>query len=104
MTDTPKRVYLDQDVEEGDGMFPRCFENPKYCGEPAVEYHRADLSADLVRAALERAAETSKEIADQYVGYMSRVEQAIRNTAKDDEAVEAIITSVLGEPTCHNSK
>lgn len=44
MTDAPERIYLDGDVEAGDGMFPRCFENPKYASEPQVEYIRADLA------------------------------------------------------------
>lgn len=44
MTDAPERIYLDGDVEAGDGMFPRCFENPKYASEPQVEYVRADLA------------------------------------------------------------
>jgi hypothetical protein len=116
MADAPKKEYLDQDAEAGDGMFPRCFENPKYCSEPAVEYHRADMSADLVRAALERAADfisthvyttnggiTSMEpVAQKFRGidqHHATISIAIRAIAKDDEAVEAIITSVLGEPT-----
>ena len=99
MADAPKRMYLDQDVEEGDGMFPRCFENPKYCNEPAVEYHRADLSHDLVRAALERAAERLLGTINREYGDHRDYRKAIRAIAKDDEAIEAIITSVLGEPT-----
>ena len=39
----PERIYLDGDVEVGDGVFLRCFENPKYASEPPVEYIRADL-------------------------------------------------------------
>jgi hypothetical protein len=41
--DSPERIWLDQDAEAGDGQFQRCFENPKYCSEPAIEYVRADL-------------------------------------------------------------
>ena len=44
MSDAPERIYLDGDVEAGDGMFPRCFESPKYASEPQVEYIRADLA------------------------------------------------------------
>ena len=108
MTDAPKKVYLDQDAEAGDGMFPRCFENPKYCSEPAVEYHRADLSRDLVRAALERAADAMRSKSDEWgddddMSDWCRPAQTliaeVEAIAKDDEAVEAIITSVLGEPT-----
>ena len=45
MSEAPERIYLDGDVEAGDGMFPRCFENPKYASEPPVEYIRADIAA-----------------------------------------------------------
>ena len=47
MTDAPERIYLDGDVEAGDGMFPRCFESPKYASEPQVEYIRADLATPM---------------------------------------------------------
>lgn len=54
MSKAPERIYLDGDVEAGDGMFPRCFENPKYASEPQVEYVRADrieeLEAKLAKA------------------------------------------------------
>jgi len=80
---------------------------------------RADMSADLVRAALERAAEVSDhacknmndiglkspEDSDARSRCFARAREAIyiaqdiRAIAKDDEAVEAIIASVLGEPT-----
>jgi hypothetical protein len=92
MKDTPKRIWWK------DAPLPYSYTSSvKFAG--GTEYHSPELSRDLVRAALERTAETSKEIADQYVGYMSRIEQAIRAMAEDEEAVEAIITSVLGEPT-----
>ena len=54
MGEAPERIYLDGDVEAGDGIFPRCFENPKYVSEPPVEYVRADrieeLEAKLAKA------------------------------------------------------
>ena len=54
MSEAPERIYLDGDVEAGDGIFPRCFENPKYVSEPPVEYVRADrieeLEAKLAKA------------------------------------------------------
>ena len=40
----PERIWLDADAEAGDGKFERCFENPKYCSEPPVEYIRFDLA------------------------------------------------------------
>lgn len=45
MSDAPERIYLDGDVEAGDGMFPRCFENAKYVSDPPVEYIRSDLAS-----------------------------------------------------------
>ena len=47
MKDAPERIYLDGDVEAGDGIFPRCFESPKYASEPQVEYIRADLATPM---------------------------------------------------------
>ena len=47
MSEAPERIYLDGDVEAGDGMFPRCFEDPKYASEPQVEYVRADRIEEL---------------------------------------------------------
>ena len=95
MTDAPKRIYLDQDAEEGDGIFLLCFENPKYCGEPAVEYHRADLSADLVRAGYLAGVKDVQEIASD--AEVFDISDAAEYLAADPEAVAAIITSVLGE-------
>lgn len=43
MSEAPEWIYLDGDVEAGDGMFPRCFEDPKYASEPPIEYGRIDL-------------------------------------------------------------
>lgn len=55
MSEAPERVYLDGDVEAGDGMFPRCFENPKYASEPPVEYIRADRVTAMLKAEREKA-------------------------------------------------
>jgi hypothetical protein len=62
---------------------------------------RADLSRDLVRAALERAAQEAELGArnDIYTKARRDAARCIRAMAKDDEAVAAIITSVLGETT-----
>ena len=47
MGEAPERIYLDGDVEAGDGMFPRCFESQKYASEPQVEYVRSDRIEEL---------------------------------------------------------
>lgn len=61
MTDAPERIHLDGDSEAGEGMFPRCFENPKYCSEPAIEYIRADL-VEALEAESQRLRKALKEI------------------------------------------
>ena len=88
---TPRKVWFTQ---VGKDIVP----NPQPCTEHDTEYHRADLSRDLVRAALERAASDADQYGEQsYAAKM--ISASIRAMAKDDEAVEAIIASVLGEQT-----
>ena len=98
---TPRKVWFTQ---VGKDIVP----NPQPCTEYDTEYHRADLSADLVRAALERAAESADSIALPMDGRLAKaqahymrsvIRDTIRAIAKDDEAVATIITSVLGEAT-----
>ena len=43
MTKAPKRVWMDGDIEVGEGYWIRCFEDPKPCNEPAIEYVRGDI-------------------------------------------------------------
>lgn len=62
MSEAPERIYLDGDVEAGDGMFPRCFENPKYASEPPVEYLRSDHVADMLKAEREKALREAAEV------------------------------------------
>ena len=63
MTDAPKQIWA-QDAEPrecnfiGGGWWDDEIGSTQY--PHMVEYHRADLSADLVRAALERAAEIAE--------------------------------------------
>ena len=68
MTDAPERIYLDGDVEAGDGMFPRCFEDPKYASEPQVEYVRADRIEQLVA--------TNEELTKERDDYANKLMQA----------------------------
>lgn len=35
----PETIYLDGDVSDDEGYFPRCFNNSKYADEPANVYH-----------------------------------------------------------------
>ena len=62
MSEAPERIYLDGDVEAGDGIFPRCFENPKYVSEPPVEYVRADRIEEL-EAKLAKAVSFTSDVA-----------------------------------------
>ena len=68
MSEAPERIYLDGDVEGGDGMFPRCFENPKYASEPPVEYIRADHVDALVTQAREDALMEAAEVVNRNLG------------------------------------
>jgi hypothetical protein len=40
----PEKIYMDGDIEKGEGHWSRCFETPKPCSEPAIEYIRADIA------------------------------------------------------------
>ena len=73
MTDAPKRIW--------------------------IEYHRADLSADLVRAAYASALEDVATEADSWSDEMIHAND-IRNMPEEpsDAIIAAIIASVLGEP------
>lgn len=55
MSKAPEQIYLDGDVEAGDGIFPRCFESPKYASEPQVKYVRADLATPTHAEQLQQA-------------------------------------------------
>lgn len=76
MSKAPEWIYLDGDVEAGDGMFPRCFENPKYASELQVEYVRVDLA----------------EAAEQQ-GYASAIEDARKLHEARIEELEAKLTT-----------
>jgi hypothetical protein len=43
MSDAPETIWMDGDIEKGDGYWTRCFETEKPCSEPAIAYRRADL-------------------------------------------------------------
>ena len=94
MTDVPKRIWANKSINS-ECVVSFASPSEQYC----IEYIRADLSADLVRAALERAAERLLGTINREYGDHRDYRKAIRAMVKDDEAVEAIITSVLGEPT-----
>jgi hypothetical protein len=92
MTQAPKRIVL----SPHDAMLTGTkYGHPELdlpcVGDPAVEYHHADLSADLVRAALERAM-TSLRISGDMGGYA-----VLRDLINDDKAVAEIVASVMGE-------
>jgi hypothetical protein len=106
MTDTPKQIWATGNDTTGSWNHEKGRMKIHLPDGWQKEYHRADLSADLVRAALERAAESADSIALPMDGRLAKTQahymrsvtrDTIRAIAKDDEAVEAIITSVLGE-------
>jgi len=61
MSKAPEWIYLDGDVEAGDGMFPRCFEDPKYASEPPIEYGRIDLLEAAEQRAYAEAMEAERK-------------------------------------------
>ncbi|GEM_PF-2213211 len=89
MGEAPERIYLDGDVEAGDGMFPRCFESPKYASEPQVEYVRSDRIEEL-EAKLAEAVEALTRIEDLTCHNMPM-------TAKDEQCVNREARTTLAE-------
>ena len=87
---TPRKVWFTQ---VGKDIVP----NPQPCTEHDTEYHRADLSADLVRAGYLAGVKDVQEIASD--AEVFDISDAAEYLAADPEAVEAIIASILGEPT-----
>jgi TPP-dependent trihydroxycyclohexane-1,2-dione (THcHDO) dehydratase len=81
MSKAPEWIYLDGDVEAGDGMFPRCFENPKYASEPQVEYVRVDLAEAAEQQGYASAMEDARKL------HEARIEELEAKLAK---AVEAL--------------
>jgi TPP-dependent trihydroxycyclohexane-1,2-dione (THcHDO) dehydratase len=81
MSEAPEWIYLDGDVEAGDGMFPRCFENPKYASEPQVEYVRVDLAEAAEQQGYASAMEDARKL------HEARIEELEAKLAK---AVEAL--------------
>ena len=77
MSEAPERIWADGTAEWDSGSWGRDNEF-----DEDVEYTRTDLVRAQIEAAVKRAlegaADEAKEIADQYVGYMSRIERAIR--------------------------
>ena len=81
MTDAPKRVWVDPRIE---------FAEPEKQYGCNTEYHRADLSANLVRAAYR----AGLEAAAQYVEHQSDA-KTIRTLSPDHETVAAIVAQVM---------
>lgn len=86
----PERIYMDADIEVGDGYWTRCFETPKPCSEPALEYVRADITADRI-ATLEARAEAAEARLAELTGE-AMVERLARALA--DQAYRSAFGSV----------
>ena len=87
MTDAPERIHLDGDSEAGEGMFPRCFENPKYCSEPAIEYIRADLVEEL-QTENQRLREEKEAAEDTLTAWFDR--RKLAHEAIDQAVIDAV--------------
>ena len=83
MSKAPEWIYLDGDVEAGDGMFPRCFENPKYASEPQVEYVRVDLAEAAEQQGYASAMEDARKL------HEARIEELEAKLAKAVEVIKA---------------
>jgi hypothetical protein len=83
----PERIYMDGDIEVGEGHWSRCFETPKPCIDPAIEYVRSDLH-DATKAQLAKAVEALRF-------YAPREVDGITFTGNDDAGARA--RSVLAE-------
>jgi hypothetical protein len=96
----PERIWLDRDAQSGDGMFPRCFEMPKYCSEPAIEYTRSDLTDARIRAAVIAALEVAQEAAQIWAPSESKADSELSEIGrirremwrKQDAAIRALAT------------
>ena len=82
MSKAPEWIYLDGDVEAGDGMFPRCFENPKYASEPQVEYVRVDLAEAAEQQGYASAMEDARKL------HKARIEELEAKLAKLERAAK----------------
>ena len=83
MSKAPEWIYLDGDVEAGDGMFPRCFENPKYASEPQVEYVRVDLAEAAEQQGYASAMEDARKL------HEARIEDLEAKLAKQEALMDA---------------
>ena len=88
MSKAPEWIYLDGDVEAGDGMFPRCFENPKYASEPQVEYVRVDLAEAAEQQGYASAMEDARKL------HEARIEELEAKLAKAVEALEECVEEI----------
>ena len=84
MSKAPEWIYLDGDVEAGDGMFARSFENPKYASEPQVEYVRVDLAEAAEQQGYASAMEDARKL------HEARIEELEAKLAKAVEGFEEL--------------
>ena len=96
MSDAPKRMW--REIIALCEMYPDggAFYHETKPSRPADEYHRADLSADLVRAGLEAASEMCEAATMDDVGDIIRgIGADIRALSADPEVIAAIVASVI---------
>jgi len=78
MSKAPEWIYLDGDAKAGDGMFPRCFENPKYASEPPIEYGRIDLLEAAEQRSYASAMEAQRKL------HQARIEELEAKLSKSE--------------------
>ena len=82
MSKAPEWIYLDGDAKAGDGMFPRCFENPKYASEPPIEYGRIDLLEAAEQRSYASAMEAQRKL------HQARIEELEAKLAKAVDVID----------------
>ena len=93
MTDAIKRIYATGNATSGSwNDAPLTMRSPP----TQTEYHRADLSADLVRAGLAKAARAAfLHLVKDHGRVANQTANDIRKIADDPEAIAAIVAQVM---------
>jgi TolA-binding protein len=84
MSKAPEWIYLDGDAEAGDGMFSRCFEDPKYASDPPIEYGRIDILEAAEQRAYANAIEAARKL------HAHRIEELEAENARLQSEVESM--------------
>ena len=97
----PETIYLDGDISDDEGYFPRCFSDPKYANEPANVYHHEETCIrrdDPVLKQVMEAASDAVKSWDWWQEYPYDRCQSVPQDAVDDlRAALAALKELIGE-------